>query len=196
MHTEASAVLSPWSDFYVIVGSASAALTGLMFVVITLIVGTQQARSNYTFAAFGTPNVIHFSAALLISALLSAPWPELWQVSILLGLCGVGGTIYTLIIFQRVRRQNIYTPVLEDWIWHVLLPFVAYIALFVSSVALFSRETFVLFIIAASTVIFLFIGIHNAWDTVTYLTLERARHEENREHRQSTSDDQPADGES
>ena len=36
--------LAPWQNFYVIIGSAAAALTGLMFVVITLIMGTRARR--------------------------------------------------------------------------------------------------------------------------------------------------------
>jgi len=34
-----------------------------------------------------------------------------------------------------------------------------------------------LFVIGAATVLLLFIGIHNAWDTVTYVALERSQPE-------------------
>jgi hypothetical protein len=33
-----------------------------------------------------------------------------------------------------------------------------------------------LFIIAAASVLLLFIGIHNAWDTVTYIVIEQPSH--------------------
>jgi hypothetical protein len=67
--------LAEWESFYVIVGSSAGALIGLQFVVMTLMAemplgpGTAQAGE-----AFGTPNVIHFGAALLISAVMSVPW--------------------------------------------------------------------------------------------------------------------------
>jgi hypothetical protein len=54
------AQLEGWERFYVIVGSSAAALTGLMFVVITLIADSEMPRSPGTVAAFGTPTVVHF----------------------------------------------------------------------------------------------------------------------------------------
>src|SRR5207302_365393 len=58
-----------WENFYVIVGSSAGALIGLQFVVMTLIADKQVATSQALSSAFGTPNIIHFSAALLLSAL-------------------------------------------------------------------------------------------------------------------------------
>src|SRR5947209_10240595 len=75
-------LLTSWGNFYVIIGSAAAALTGLMFVVVTLIAGSRVERSSGTIGAFGTPTVVHFCAALLIAAILSAPWEALWHVSL------------------------------------------------------------------------------------------------------------------
>ena len=113
-------LLSAWQNFYVIVGSASAGIIGLMFVVITLIASRGRHRSGESIGAFGTPTVVHLGAALLIAAILSAPWPTLWDADLLLGICGLAGVIYIIVIFRRARRQNEYEPVLEDWLWHVL----------------------------------------------------------------------------
>jgi len=43
-------------------------------------------------------------------------------------------------------------------------------------------STDVLFIVGGAALLLVFIGIHNAWDTVTYVTLERAR-----EHREKAA---------
>ena len=172
------AALSPlvtWQNFYIIIGSAAAALTGLMFVVITLIMGTGARRSSGTLAAFGTPNVVHFSAALLIAAILSAPWQALWNAGLLLGLSGLGGVTYVVIVLRRARRQTDYQPVLEDWLWHTVLPLVSYTALVVAAILLLGNAVPALFVIAAATVLLLFIGIHNAWDNVTYTAIELSR---------------------
>src|SRR5262245_41711727 len=64
-----------WEAFYVIVGSSAGALTGLQFVVLTMISESQVIKgTEQSLAAFGSPNVVHFCAALLVSALFSAPW--------------------------------------------------------------------------------------------------------------------------
>ncbi|GHO98062.1 hypothetical protein KSF_081100 [Reticulibacter mediterranei] len=175
MHEAVVSPLPAWANFYVIVGGAAAALTGLMFVVITLIAGVRGRQTSASVAAFGTPTVVHFCAALLIAAILSAPWPALWQAAILLGIIGFSGTIYGLVVFRRARIQDTYEPVLEDWMWHVILPLVAYTAIFISAIVLSANLTPALFVIGAATVLFLFIGIHNAWDTVTYVSIERVR---------------------
>src|SRR5712691_20392 len=177
MQEAALSPLATWQNFYVIIGSAAAALTGLMFVVITLIMGTRARRSSGTLAAFGTPNVVHFSAALLIAAILSAPWQALWNAGLLLGLSGLGWVTYVVIVVRRARRQTDYQPVLEDWLWHTVFPFISYTALVVAAIVLPGNPALALFGIGAVTVLLLFIGIHNAWDTVIYVALERSQPE-------------------
>jgi len=54
-----------WQNFYVIVGSAAAALTGLMFVAVALIVNVRGTGTAQQLGAFGTPTVVHFGAVLL-----------------------------------------------------------------------------------------------------------------------------------
>jgi hypothetical protein len=93
MQEAALSPLAPWQNFYVIIGSAAATLTGLLFVVITLSAGVRVRVSSPggTIRAFSTPNVVHFCAALLVAAILSAPWQALWHAGLLLGLAGLGG---------------------------------------------------------------------------------------------------------
>jgi hypothetical protein len=163
--------LASWQPFYVLVGTAAATLVGLQFVVITLIAGVQR-RSSGAFEAFTTPNIVHLGAALLLAALLSAPWQVLWQASLLLGLSGLGGVTYVLIVLGRAHRQRDYHPVLEDWLWHMVFPLVSYTALLVAAIVLPGHPAPALFVIAAAILLLLFIGIHNAWDNVTYIALE------------------------
>src|SRR6266436_172047 len=171
-------LLPAWQNFYVIIGSAAAALTGLMFVVITLIARAGQLRSSESVVAFGTPTVVHFCLALLVAAILSAPWQALWYASLLLGLCGLGGGTYVVIVLRRVSRQTDYQPVLEDWLWHTVFPLVSYTALVVAAIVLPGNAALALFGIGAVTVLLLFTGIHNAWDAVTYVVIERSQPED------------------
>jgi len=93
----ARASLAAWESFYVIMGSSAGALTGLQFVVIALVADSKTGGSSPEIAAFGTPTVVHFCVALLVSAILSAPWPALHTVAIALGACGIGGTAYVAV---------------------------------------------------------------------------------------------------
>lgn len=172
MHDAAALPLATWESFYVIVGSAAAALTGLQFVVMALIADMPRRSTFEGIDAFGTPTIVHFSAALFTSAVLSAPWPTTVGPAWILGLAGASGLGYALLVIRRARRQHDYKPVLEDWIWHTILPFIAYAALFGAAIALRRVAPDALFVIAASALLLLFIGIHNSWDTVTYVVTE------------------------
>jgi hypothetical protein len=165
--------LTEWESFYVIVGSSAAALTGLMFVVITLIADLETHQSGGAVSAFGTPTVVHFCAALIVSATLSAPWHSLTRVAAALAVCGVWGVAYTLIVVRRARRQSTYQPVFEDWLWHTALPLAAYTALLLAAVVLPRAVEPALFVVAAVALSLVLIGIHNAWDTVTYLAISQ-----------------------
>ena len=165
--------LAAWETFYVIVGSSGAALTGLQFVVIALVAESRRRSTFKEIDAFGTPTIVHFCAVLLVSAILSAPWRGLLSVSIALAVCGLAGVLYGLIVFKRARRQSGYSPVFEDWLFHVVLPLVAYALLAVAGMLLRSYPRRVLFIVGGSALLLLFVGIHNAWDTVTFIAVER-----------------------
>lgn len=65
-------LLAGWANFYVIIGSSAGALTGLQFVVMTLIAELPTPGTTQDVRAFGTPTVVHFGTALLVSAIMSA----------------------------------------------------------------------------------------------------------------------------
>jgi hypothetical protein len=168
--------LAGWENFYVIVGSSAGALIGLQFVVITLIADTPVARADaQAGGAFATPSVVHLGAVLFLSAIVSAPWGALTPVAVLWGLLGLLGTVYCLIVARRLRTQNAYKPVLEDWLFHALLPLVAYAALAASACVAQANARPALFTAAVAALLLLFIGIHNAWDAVTYHVFVRRR---------------------
>lgn len=171
---DAHSAVAAWDSFYVIVGSSGAALTGLQFVVMALIHESDVKRGD-AIDAFGTPTIVHFCTSLLLAAVLSAPWRLLTSVATALGLIGLAGLGYLAIVFRRARAQRAYTPVFEDWLWHTILPFVAHATLLAAAIALYGDHEGALFPIAAVTLLLLFIGIHNAWDTVVYVALDQGK---------------------
>jgi ABC-type transport system involved in multi-copper enzyme maturation permease subunit len=168
--------LDGWENFYVIVGSSAGALIGLQFVVLTLISGRPVARGDAQAGeAFSTPSVVHFGVVLLLSAVASAPWRGMGTVAVLWGLVGLGGIVYSVVVARRMRAQTVYKPVFEDWVFHVLLPLAAYATLAGSAFAAHSHARPALFIVGGAALLLLFVGIHNAWDTVTHLVFFQKR---------------------
>jgi hypothetical protein len=165
--------LSEWQNFYVIVGSSAGALIGLQFVVLTLIAAMPTARGTaQAGAAFSTPNVVHFGAVLLLAGILSAPWKAILPAAVVWGLLGLSGILYEVIVARRMQVQRVYKPVFEDWLFHGWLPLAAYATLAVAAFAVGSHLGAALFAIGAAALLLLFVGIHNAWDAVTYHVFE------------------------
>jgi hypothetical protein len=161
--------LAGWANFYVIVGSSAGALIGLQFVVITLIADMPMAAGDaQAVKAFGTPAVVHFGSVLLLAAVLCVPWHGLASAAFLWGLLGLSGMVYEIIVAWRMRMQTAYRPEFEDWMFHALLPFAAYAMLAVWAYAARAHAREALFGVGAAALLLLFIGIHNAWDSVTY----------------------------
>jgi hypothetical protein len=161
--------LAGWDSFYVIIGSSAAALTGLNFVVVALGAESKTLSRPADLSAFGTPTIIHFCAALLVSAILSAPWHTASAVAACIGACGVAGLIYVGRVILIARRGASYKPVFEDILWHFVLPLLVYTLLVVASVLFTGHIDAALFTIAPAVMLLMFIGIHNAWDTATWM---------------------------
>ena len=179
MHETIASQLEAWGSFYVIVGSSAGALTGLQFVVMTLIAQTDLARSRgESISAFGTPNVVHFCAVLLVASILSVPWSTLQPAGLAVAACGVLGTFYSVVVIRRAHRQREYQPVFEDWLWHTILPVLGYATLFVAGAVLAKKPAGALLVIGAVALLLVFVGIHNAWDTVTYVTMRGGKEAE------------------
>ena len=161
-----------WESFYVIVGAAAGALIGLQFVVMTLM--GDRPMSAAASAAFSTPQIVHFGAVLLLTALMRAPWHGIAPAAVLWGIVGLAGVVYEILVVRMMRGQTVYQPAFEEWLFHVTLPFAAYALLAESALAAFYYPNEAEFAVAAAALVLLFAGIHNAWDAVTYhMTVRR-----------------------
>jgi len=170
--------IAAWDSFYVIVGSSAGALVGLQFVVMTLLADSPLQLSAEAAAVYATPTILHFCAALFLSAAIRAPWPAATPIAAIWGVVGICGVLYTLINAWRMGRRISYRPALEDWAFHAALPLVAYLALMAASLAVIARWPYAAFGAGAGVLILLFVGIHNAWDSVAYhvfVNLPKAR---------------------
>ena len=157
-----------WENFYVIVGSSAGALIGLQFVVITLIADIPAAGANLQGGhTYATPTVVHFGAVLLFAGIMTAPWPGIHPATVLWGLMGIVGVVYSAIVLRRMRQHQ-YQPEFEDWLFHVILPLAAYATLAASAFSIAFHRQIALFANGGAAMLLLFIGIHNAWDAITY----------------------------
>jgi hypothetical protein len=141
------------------------------------------AGSMHEVRAFGSPTAVHFCAVLFSSAVMAAPWHSLGSAGLPIAFCGGAGVLYSLYSIYHALRQTGYKPDAEDWFWYSALPLLAYVALLVVGMLVPARPDEMLFGVAAILLVLLFTGLHNAWDTVTYVAVSghHQRKEESRE---------------
>jgi hypothetical protein len=102
----------------------------------------------------------------------------LTAVLILVAIAGLG---YVTWITAEARRQDAYSPVRSDWAWHSILPMIAYAAILVAGVMASGSTASSVYVVGATVLLLLFIGIHNAWDGAIYMLQTAARTEDNAE---------------
>src|SRR6266513_1234773 len=106
-----STSLHEWETFYVIVGSSAAALTGLQFVVIALLSESSSIEGGaHEIKAFGTPQVVHFCAVLLIAAICSTPRQSARSLGLCLTISAIAALVYTTGVVIHARHQTGYKP--------------------------------------------------------------------------------------
>lgn len=170
----AAPALAGWDNFYVIIGSAAAGLTGLTFVVIALAADANMARLT-GLKTFVSPTVIHFSSSLWIAALCSVPHHTASTLAGAALASGVAGAAYTLRTMRLMASMDPsdYQPVVEDWIWNGALPLLSYALLGVGGALVWRHALTAGYGLGLSALLLLFIGIHNVWDIAVWILAER-----------------------
>jgi hypothetical protein len=173
MDPSLSALLHDWHDFYVLVGTASATLVGLMFVAVSI--GTTIFNEDHRAAmtAFITPTVMHFAAVLFACLLAAMPSHTWYTLGGLLGAGALGGSVYSgRLVGQMIVRRRFKID-LEDGLFYALLPLAGYALALIAAVLLFTRSAAVSAdFIAAAVLILLLTAIRNAWDMMVWIVIK------------------------
>jgi len=160
-----------WDSFYILIGSASGALIGLLFVVATLQTGRDPDEASRGASIYLTPTVFHFAIVLVISAMASVPGLGPRIVGSILAVCAAAGLVHAARITRYIRSAKT-VPAAPHWtdFWcYGAVPGVAYLGLLASAVAAWTSAVCAAYLIAVSLLVLLLISIRNAWDLVTWL---------------------------
>ncbi len=160
--------LHQWHEFYVLVGTAAAALTGLMFVVVSIGPQVIATRGSSGVRAFVTPVMVHFTSVLVVSALMIVPLmtPGILAVLLALGSLGVLIYIFATGVHGQWRQGKLGR---DDWIGYIGLPILSYLVILGSAVAIWREAASGFVLVAAAAILLLIVGIRNAWDLVIWM---------------------------
>ena len=162
-----------WGNFYFLLGSASASLIGLIFVVTSLARGRDRSKVERGQRLFMTPTVFNFAAVLSLSAVALtprlSPLAHQWTLG-LLGAYGLGYSLVILIQGLALRRQSQGgAPHWSDAWCYGFVPPVIYLAFEASVLVSHLQHDLGCDGVALSLLALLLIAVRNAWDLVTWM---------------------------
>ena len=162
--------LHDWQDFYMLLGGASATLMGLMFVAASLGTSLINDDDDPRVRTFITPTIIYFSLVLLLSALMTVPvqtQKALVAEFAAAGLIGAGYSFSHLPRLRRFYRDEGLGPGI--WMWNLALPLCAAFSLLGAALGLSRSLSEGLTAAAIGVIIFVMVGIRDAWSATLYL---------------------------
>src|SRR3954454_15715892 len=159
-----------WEDYYLLVGSAAAALIGLLFVVVTLTAGRERRSVEAGARYYMTPIVFDLGAIVVMSgAAMSPVITEArfgWLTLAFAALSAVGDARIAYGI--RHLPEGVTGGWFDVW-WYGIIPAALSLLLAASGIAMLMHSGWAAAAIAGLLMALLLICIHNAWDLVTYL---------------------------
>ncbi len=167
-------MLSDWSSFFAMTGSAGATLVGLLFVVVTLGTGLPTSRTLDIARATMTPALYSFSGVLLQSMVALVPWRSIWPAGVIFVVLGIGGVVYRISAIRlrsTLHLKAISGPI--DRIFHNVVPLVASVSLLAGGAGLIAGADFGPFAVAGSSMLLLVSGIYRTWgETLALIALQ------------------------
>ncbi len=164
--------LSQWQNFYLLMGTATATLIGLMFVVVTFGANTVTRENVARARAFIDPPFNHFFVVLVVAALLLMPLKTSVVPAVIFLLLGLAQLVVWFRSLGQLRQSSQISPLdTADWLWYSLLPLTGHVLLVGSAVVLLLGFDQALIGLAAASLLLLTVGIQNAWDTAIWISL-------------------------
>ena len=163
-------MLEGWHEFYILLGTAAAALVALLFVAASIGASVLTAESAGATRTFISPVVFHYTNILFLSLIALIPGQSELTFGLTIAAAACGSLIYSVIIFVRVVRQPIAD--LADRLGYGSAPLISYTAGLVAAWLILTGHHAGLDVLAAAALLLLVVNIRNAWD----LMLSLARH--------------------
>jgi len=157
-------MLSPWHEFYALLGTAAAALVALLFVAVSIgaSILTPEPESRRNTATYMSPVVFHYANILFLSLIALIPTQTWESFALVIGVAASGSSIYSIVIAVRVHRNPISD--LADRLCYGVIPALCYASGLVVAPLLLRENPFGLDLLAGAALLLLVINIRNAWD--------------------------------
>src|SRR5262249_5402714 len=171
MQASAAELFHTWHDFYILVGTASATLVGLMFVSASIGSSVFSEQSRFALQAFLRPTVGNFAAALVGCIGVMIPSQTWLSLGVMLAAGGGAGLIYAgRVWFYMFIRRSFHVDVI-DRTFYATVPLLGYLLVLAAGILLLLGKRWSAEVTAAALVVLMFAGVRNAWDMTTWIMM-------------------------
>lgn len=159
-------MLDGWHEFYILLGTAAAALVALLFVAASIGASLlSNARGGPT-RTYTSPIVFHYTYVLLLSLVALIPINTDWSLAAVIGVTAAIALAYSCFIFVRVMRGVAVD--LDDRLSYGAGPLAAYAAALAAAVLVFERSAVGPPLLAGALILLLLVNIRNTWDLTLF----------------------------
>ncbi len=151
-----------WHDFYMLLGTASAALVALLFVAVSIGASFLTPERSVATRTFMSPVVFHFTTLLLVSLIAMVPSHTALSLAIGIVAVAIAGLAYTTVVLVGLGRASVSD--IADRFGYGFCPLAAYLAMLAAAGLVISRAALAADILAAALLLLLAVNIRNAWD--------------------------------
>jgi hypothetical protein len=158
-----------WHDFYLVLGPSSAALIGLLFIVVTLTGGLERRRAERAARIFITPIVFHLGVLVLLSGVALFPGLSSGPMGALTAVCGVLGLSYAAYICHAMLSKAVDSYDTDLWFYGLIVA-ALYAALIAAGLLILARQAAGPYVLALAQIALFLLMVNNAWDLVVFIT--------------------------
>jgi hypothetical protein len=160
-------MLHGWHDFYILLGTASAALVALLFVAASIGAGLISAERSTATRTFMSPIIFHYTSVLFVSLMALVPDMAEQALAAIVALVALAGVGFSVVVLIGVFRSS--SADIADRFGYGAFPLAAYAAALVGAGFLATHSAIGPNMLAGAFVLLLLINIRNAWDlTITF----------------------------
>src|SRR5512133_2276104 len=160
-------MLEHWREFYLLVGTAAAAMIALLFVAASIGAGYVSAELRSGSRTYMSPVVLHFTSVLVGSVIGLVPSHTRASLALLVGAGALAAGIYAMLILVRVAKNRVLD--LADRLAYGVVPMIGYVVGVVAAVLFFLGSHGAPDVFAGALILLLMVNIRNAWDLTLFL---------------------------
>jgi hypothetical protein len=167
-------ILRDWQNFFMLTGTASATLIGLLFLAVSIGTPFSASQTRAYLRTFVSPILLSYSQVLLLSCLALMPLPGSFIPGILLLIPGCFNSALALKVCWRILVLHRDDQIdLGHWIWHIVLPLLTGLLLGTTAIGFLTEEAWAPLGFAVTNLLFLALGLRNTWVLTIWLLLHR-----------------------